>query len=126
MAKTMTVTELTRATGIVDVEAGDAVEGDDADGPTFLFPNDGQTFLIFYAGAAAGDQLTFVGNNDEYGRAAASLTFTVAAGNTGVVGPFSPALFNNTNGLVQFAAAVGKGTDFFTAVRITNSQRNGA
>ena len=60
----MTVLELTRVTGKVDIGVAPAVEG--GGGSPYFFPNDGKTFIAFLGGAAAGDTMTFVGKNDEY------------------------------------------------------------
>ena len=119
----MAVLELTRATGDVDTTNAPAVAGND--GTPFFFPNDGQTLLIC-VGGAAGCTITFVGKNDEFGRAAASLTFVVGIGKTAIVGPFSPHLWNNTDGEVEFTLSANNADDYFEAVRITNSERNGA
>ena len=118
----MTVLELTRATGDVDVTNAPAVDG--ADGTPFFFPNDGAILLVCVGGT--GCTITFVGKNDEFGRAAADLTFVVGAGKTAIVGPFSPHLFNNTDGEVEFTLSANNANDYFEAVRITNSERNGA
>jgi hypothetical protein len=118
------VLELTREVGKVDITASPAVAG--TAGTPFYFPNDGQTFIAFLGGAAAGDVMTFVSKVDKFGRDAAIKTFTVAAGKTGLVGPFDPGLWNNADGKVEFTLGVGKATDYYLAVRLTNSERNGA
>jgi len=120
----MVVSTLTRATGIPDI-VSDANVVDGSTGTPYYFPNDGMTLLAFVGGAAAGDTITFTGYNDEYGRAAASLTFTVAAGEVGLVGPFDPHLWNDSNGRVKFTIGGSDATDHFLAVRLQNTGTNG-
>ena len=120
----MAVRELTRVTGVPDV-AADALAAEGTDGTPFYFPNDGMTLLAFVGGAAAGDTITFTGYADEYGRVATSFTFIVAAGKTGLVGPFEPHLWNGTDGRVKFTLGTGKATDFYLAVRLQNTGTNG-
>ena len=124
--KTMVVTECTRITGI-PTWIGDAniCAGDDGTTGSFLFPNDGRTFIILYAHTAHDETMTFVGKNDKYGRVSADLTFDVAALKTGIVGPFSPALWNDVSGQVKFALTDKDNANKLLAVRITNSERNG-
>lgn len=123
---TMDVRELTRITGVIDWTVDAEVEDGDA-GTTgnFLFPNDGRTFLLIYADGGAGETLTFVGKNDKYGRPSGDLTFDVATAKTGLCGPFSPSLWNNANGMVEFALTTKHNVTKLLAVRITNSERNG-
>ena len=125
--QTMVVTECTRITGIptwvtdTNVKAGDA-----AGGSNWYFPNDGKTFVILFARAAgAGEVMTFLGKNDKYGRPSADLNFNVATGLTGMVGPFSPALWNNIDGMVTFALTEKHADSRLLAVRITNTGING-
>ena len=124
---TMVVTELTRITGIptwvTDTNVLPASSGTTG---TFLFPNDGKTFVILFAKAAgAGEVMTFTGKNDKYGRPSADLNFNVATGLTGMVGPFSPALWNNTDGIVTFALTEKHADSRLLAVRISNTGING-
>ncbi len=120
----MAVSTLTRVTGITDIENdANVVDGDD--GTPYYFPNDGMTLLAFQAGAAAGDTITFTGYADEFGRVAASFTFIVAAGNTGLVGPFEPHLWNGADGRVAFTLGGADATDHFLAVRLQNTGTNG-
>jgi len=122
---TMAVFESTRIVGIPDWTVAAGVRaGNAAAGSNWYFPNDGMTFIILYE-AGAGETMTFLGKNDKYGRPSADLTFQVATGDTGIVGPFSPALWNDVDGLVRFALTIEDGGSFLLAVRITNSQRNG-
>jgi len=122
----MDVRELTRITGVVDWESD--VETEDGDAGTtgnFLFPNDGKTFLLLYANGGAGETFTFVGKNDKYGRPSADLDFALATGKTGLCGPFSPALWNNSDGKVEFALTTKHNATKLLAVRITNTGING-
>ena len=117
-----TVSELTRVTGIVDVGAdANVVAGDD--GTPFYIPNDGQTLLACEGGTGA--TITFTSKVDEFGRDAASKTFVVGAGKFALVGPFEPALWNDGDGYVEFTLSANNADDFFVAVRLTNSVRNG-
>jgi len=118
----MVVLELTRVTGDVDVTNAPAVTG--AAGTPYLFPNDGKTLLVC-VGGATGCTITFVGYADEFGRVATSLTFVLGVNKTAIVGPFSPKLFNNADGKVQFTISAANATDYFEAVRITDSGLNG-
>ncbi len=120
----MVVSELTRATGIPDIGADANVETGTA-GTPYYFPNDGKTLLAFEAGAAAGTVITFTGNLDPFGRAAGSLTFTVAAGDVGIVGPFDPLLFNDADGRVKFTIGAADVSDLYLAVRLSNTGQNG-
>jgi hypothetical protein len=124
---TMVVTEITRAVGIVDwtvdanTEDGDAHAG----AGDWYFPNDGQTFLLLYADAGAGETLTFTSKVDKFGRDAAVKTFVVATAKTGLVGPFDPGLWNDSTGKVKFALTTGHNSSKLLAVRIANAERNG-
>jgi len=120
----MAVSTLTRVTGIPDIENDtNVVDGDD--GTPYYFPNDGMTLLAFQAGAAAGTTITFTGYADEYGRVATSFTFIVAAGNTGLVGPFDPHLWNDSDGRVKFTIGAADATDHYLAIRLQNTGTNG-
>ena len=120
----MVVSELTRVTGIPDI-ISDANVVDASTGTPYYFPNDGMTLIAFVAGAAAGDTITFTGYEDEYGRVATSFTFIVAAGDTGLVGPFDPHLWNDSDGRVKFTLGAADATDHFLAVRLQNTGTNG-
>ena len=124
--QTMVVTELTRATGVVDITAdANVLAGDAAGADSFLMPNDGQTFLICYANGGAGEVITFVSVLDQYGRDAASKTFTVATTKTGIVGPFAPGRWNNSDEQVSFKLGTANASSWVLAVRITQSNRSG-
>ena len=118
----MAVSTLTRVTGIPDI-ISDVNVVDGNDGTPYYFPNDGMTLLAF--GAAVGCTITFTGYADEYGRAATSFTFIVAAGDTGLVGPFDPHLWNDSDGRVKFIISAANATDYFLAVRLQNTGTNG-
>ena len=120
----MDVTEVTRATGIVDWTVDGNTEDGDAGSPIYM-PNDGQTFLLVYANAGAGETLTFTSVLDQYGRDATSKTFVVATGKTGVVGPFAPGRWNDSNGRVPFTLTTGHNSTKLLAVRVTQSNLNG-
>ena len=123
-AVTMTVTEVNRETGIVDLDADANTEDGDAGDP-FYFPNDGKTILYMYANAGAGDTATFTSVLDQYGRDASSKTFTVATGKQGIVGPFAPGRWNNSDGQVQFSLTTKHNSTKLLAVRVTQANRNG-
>jgi len=118
----MVVSTLTRATGIVDVE-NDTNIVNGASGTPYYFPNDGMTLLAIVA--AVGATVTFTGYVDEYNRAATSFTFIVGAGNTGLVGPFDPHLWNDSNGRVKFTISAANATDYYLAVKLQNTGTNG-
>ena len=118
----MAVRELTRVTGVVDIEA-DLLAVDGNDGTPYFFDNDGKTLLAFLAGT--GTTITFVGYADEYGRVAASFTFIVGAANLGLVGPFLPHLWNDSEGRVEFTIGGANADDHYLAVRITTASNNG-
>ena len=63
--------------------------------------------------------------NDKYGRASADLNFALATGKTGLVGPFSPHLWNNVDGYVTVALTTKHNTSKLLAVRITDIGLNG-
>ena len=120
----MVVSELTRVTGIPKIETDtNVVDGND--GTPYYFPNDGMTLLAFQALAGAGTTITFTGYADEYGRVATSFTFAVVAGDTGLVGPFDPHLWNDSDGRVKFTLGGASADDHFLAVRLTNTGTNG-
>ncbi len=125
----MAVLELTRLTGVVDwVTVGTTPEVEDGDAGTtgnFLFPNDGKTFLLIYADGGAGETLTFVGKNDKYGRPSADLDFALATGKTGLCGPFTPHLWNDADGKVEFGLTTKHNASKLLAVRITDIGLNG-
>ena len=124
---TMVVFESTRILGIPNWQAAAGFRlGNAADpGKIFLFPNDGKTFIIMYADGGAGDKLTFTGKNDKYGRPSADLDFDIATAKTGIVGPFDPALWNDSDGKVKFTLTTGVASSYLLAVRITNTGKNG-
>ena len=118
----MTVREITRLVGVLDVGADGYVK-DGNDGSPYLFPNDGQTFLALESGT--GCTLTFLEKADEMGRLTSDKTFVLGATKFALVGPFSPHLWNNTDGEVSFTISAPNADDYFLAVRLTNSERNG-
>ena len=124
---TMVVFESTRILGLPNWQASAGFRlGNAADpGKVFLFPNDGKTFIIMYADGGAGDKLTFTGKNDKYGRASADLDFDIATAKTGIVGPFDPGLWNDSDGMVKFTLTTGHASSYLLAVRISNSGLNG-
>ena len=124
---TMVVFESTRITGIPNWQVAAGVRAGSAADPNkiFYFPNDGKTFIIMYADGGAGDKITFTGKNDKYGRPSADLDFDIATAKTGIVGPFDPSLWNDSNGLVKLTLTTGHASSFILAVRITNTGTNG-
>jgi hypothetical protein len=76
----------------INYNAVDGVNGN-------TFPNDGQTAAIIKNGSASTITATFTSVPDPYGRFG-DVTVTVPASGEFVVGPFNPALFNQSSGNV--------------------------
>ena len=118
----MAVSTLTRVTGIPDITSDtNVVDGND--GTPYYFPNDGMTLLAFVGGT--GCTVTFTGYANEYGRVATSFTFIVAAGDTGLVGPFDTHLWNDSDGRVKFIISGANANDYYLAVKLQNTGTNG-
>jgi hypothetical protein len=114
---TMTVRPLTKV-GVVDLSVDAYIQlGNAAGGSDFLFPNDGKTFLL--VDGVTGDTFTFTARADKYGRTE-TLTFVVAAGKWGAIGPFLPELWNDSAGMVHFVPTAGNAGDILLAVRVAN------
>jgi hypothetical protein len=113
----MTVVQATKA-GPLDVGAhANVVAGNAAATDYFYMPNDGKTVLVCVCGAAA-KQLTFTAVACEHGRTETHTPTPTSSGTT-VLGPFPPALWNQSNGCVKFQpAAGGLATDKYLAVRV--------
>lgn len=94
------------AGGILDLDAA-AVAVDASNGNQFA--NDGRTRL--YVKNGSGSPLTVTYNIPSTIRslsgAITTITKTVAAGKVAVLGPFNPALFNQTTGYVQVSWSAG-------------------
>ena len=117
---TMTVTQAIKA-GILDVTAhANAKVGNAAGTDYFYFPNDGKTVLVVVGGAGA-KAITFYPIGDKFGRTE-SLTVSVTASKTSVIGPFLPDIWNQGgNGFIKFQpAAGGLITDYYLALRVSN------
>ncbi len=117
--QTMVVVPAVKA-GIVDIAGnGDALAGDASGGDNWQLPNDGKTVLLVVAGAAAGDTFTFTAVPNRFGRTE-TLAPVVAAGNSAIIGPFAPELWNNEAGQIIMVPAVGKATDTLLWVRVAD------
>jgi len=113
--KVLTVSEVDKS-GIVDIGAdANAVAGNVA--TDIYMPNDGRTTLI--VDGTTGDTWTFTAVADKYGRTE-TLTFVVAAGKWGIVGPFLPELWNDSDGYIHFVPTAGNAGDTLLAVRVAN------
>lgn len=80
----------------------------------------GDVLLVVSNGDASSQDFTLVDVADPYGRQNAStdLTRTVAAGEIGIYGPFTPSIWNQTGGYVHIDSA--DETSFgFAAVKFT-------
>lgn len=75
----------------------------------FSFPNNGQTVLRVVIGSAGTGNLTFVFQRTIEGQAPASMVISVANSTQYFFGPFSPADFNDGNGLFQGLLSVPTG-----------------
>ena len=115
--QTFTVTDLVKA-GILDVTAsGNKLLGNAAGADFFIFPNDGNTFLVVVAGAGV-KVITYTAVVNQYGRTE-STTFSPTASKTSLAGPFPPHLFNQSDGTVKFKPATsGDVGDTYLVVRI--------
>lgn len=69
---------------------------------TYQFPNDGQIFIRVVNGGGSPDTVTIVTNREEDGLALADRTVSVPAGETRMIGPFVPAIYNDGDELVSF------------------------
>ena len=98
--------------GNVNTELGNAPGADE-----FLLPNDGKTVVLIHA--VTGDTWTVVPVLDKFGRTE-TLTPTIAAGDIGVIGPFLPELFNDSDGNVHIDPTVGNVADLLLAMSFGN------
>jgi len=115
--QTMTVVAAVKA-GILDVAGhGSALAGNAAGGDDFLMPNDGRTVLVVVSGT--GDTFTFTAVSCSHGRTE-TLAPVVAASKTAILGPFDPALWNNSAGQVVFVPTAGNADDKLLAVKVAN------
>jgi len=91
-----------------------------ADG--FDFANDGKTIILVLDALAtgAGDTITFEAITDEDGRAETTLTRTVTAKKIYAYGPFSPAIWNQSNGRVRFKFTTAAATTTVIVIRVDN------
>jgi hypothetical protein len=114
----LTVKDAVKA-GIDDL-IDEATAGDDTDsGSGGSFANDGKTVLICQINGGSTETITFTAVNDPYGRTE-TLAPTVADGKIGVIGPFMPEIWNQTNGKIYFALTQKSSSDRFVAVRVAN------
>jgi hypothetical protein len=112
---TFSVVEGVKA-GIADFTAhANAKLGNEAGGDYFRVPNDGKVLLYIYAGT--GDTFTFSPVLCSHGRTE-TLAPVVAAGKFAVLGPWSPDIFNQADGCVQFKPTAGNAGDIMLAVRV--------
>jgi hypothetical protein len=95
-------------TAHADVELGNAAAGD-----KFRIPNDGKVVLLVYGGT--GDTFTFTAVNCSHGRTE-TLAPVVAVGDFAALGPFSPELWNQADGCVEFVPTAGNAGDIMLAV----------
>lgn len=66
------------------------------------FTNDGSTLLVVKNGSGSGVTVTISATESgPFDDSSVDETATVAAGETGVIGPFGPARFNNSSGQVD-------------------------
>lgn len=81
--------------------AADATNG-------MAFVNDGQTVLVVRNTDASAKTVTVKSVPDEWGRSG-DVTCVVAASGVGILGPFTPAIFNQSDGTinVDFSASTG-------------------
>ena len=114
----MTVVTISPTAGVANIAgnanavAGDAVSG----GGYYYFPNDGNTVIMFQAGAV-GAVLTFTSVPDRIGRTG-DKTLTVGAATGGISMTFPPAGFNQDDGTVHFTTSAPNSDDYFLAVKI--------
>jgi hypothetical protein len=92
----LTVNQVARAGVLYAVVA--AASGGDS------FVNDGRTLVAIYnAHASASRTVSFDIQKDVDGQDPPSITVTLTAGQTKLVGPFPTGIYNDANGLVQVA-----------------------
>lgn len=84
----LAVQDTNRQSGLLDVTYSAA----NADGEQFL--NDGKTLLLVQNGSGSPLVVTVQTAQTVEGNAIADPTFTVAAGDDAILGPFTPSLFN--------------------------------
>ena len=79
-----------------------------ATGNAYQVRNDGQVILLFIKTGAGAATITFTTSLTEQGLAVADRTLSVAA-LTGdeVIGPFSPRIYNDANGDIEFTTSEG-------------------
>jgi len=116
--ETLTVQNAVKA-GIADLiavaTAGDAT--DSGMGGSFL--NDGRTVLICQIAGGSTETITFTAVTNQWGRTE-TLAPTVADGKIGIIGPFAPRLWNQSDGKIYFALTQKDASDYFVAVRTAN------
>ncbi|SRR5216684_1904337 len=75
----------------------------------FSFPNNGAVILRVVVGAAGAGNLTLVVQKTTEGQVPAAFVIAVANSTVLLLGPFSPADFNDVNGLLQATMSVQTG-----------------
>lgn len=98
------------------------VGADTQAGDGFDFPNDGKTVLLVLDELAtgAGDTLTFEAVADPDGRVETTLARTVTLKKIFVYGPFSPLLFNQSDGKVRAKFTTANSKTKIMAIRVSN------
>ena len=96
----LTVRDTSRAEGVNVTDLDAAVTSADS----FLVPNNGNVRLIV-VNAAGANNVTVTTPNAVDGLAIADLVIALTASKTYVLGPFPPAIYNNSAGQVRFTVS---------------------
>ena len=100
------------------------VGSDTQDTDGFEFANDGHTIILVQdeLSAGAGDTITIECVNDEYGRQESPLTRTITAQKAYSYGPFNPAIWNQTGGLLRFKFTTANAKTEVMVISVKNPQ----
>ena len=96
----LTVRDTSRSAGVNVTDLDTAVTSADA----FFAPNNGNVRLIV-VNAAGANNVTVTTPNTVDGLAVADLVISLTASKTYVLGPFPPAIYNNSAGQVRFTVS---------------------